>query len=61
MNNRIKQTVLEMLRMGSDPNDILDMLSMATADLGDAIDYKNDKSTGYLEYYLAIKDSDFRP
>lgn len=61
MNNRIKQVVLEMLRMGANPNDVLNMLSVATGDLGDAIEYKDDRSTGYLEYFLAIKESDFRP
>lgn len=61
MNNRIKQVVLEMLRMGANPNEVLNMLSVATGDLGDAIEYRDEKSTGYLEYYLAIKDADFRP
>lgn len=60
MVNKIKLAVLEMLRMGGDPHEILAILSRAYHDLDSARDYvpTNDD---VFEYHKAIKDADFRP
>lgn len=60
MENKIKQAVLEMLRMGGDPHEILAILSRTYHDLDEARDFipvNND----IAEYNKAIKDADFRP
>lgn len=60
MENKIKQVVLEMLRMGEDPHEVLSTLSETYRSLSDARDYIP-KSSDTFEFYTAIRDADFRP
>lgn len=58
--NKIKQAVLEMLRMGVSVATINDALNKAYADLQQAVNYKP-MNTDVGEYHQAIIDADFRP
>jgi hypothetical protein len=58
--DRIKQVVLELLRSGEDPHEVLTSLSRAYKQVDTARDYIP-LEEDYLDYYKAIKDADFRP
>lgn len=59
MNGKLKQCILEMLRMGEDPDEVQRALAMAYEDVGKARTYKGENQVA--EFAQAIKDSDFRP
>lgn len=59
MNSKLKQCILEMLRMGEDPEEIQRALGQAWEDVGKAIHYKGVNQVA--EFAQAIKDADFRP
>lgn len=60
MNDKIKQAVLEMLRMGANPDDVTDLLLQTSRDLQTAKEYRT-KQVGFYDYVTAMHDSDFRP
>ena len=60
MENKIKQAVSEMLRMGEDPHEVSELLAKAYQRLKEARDY-TPVDEEYIEYVQAIKDADFRP
>lgn len=60
MENKIKQAILEMLRMGEDPHELLTILSSAYHNLSEARDYVP-VGNDIQDYAQAIKESDFRP
>jgi hypothetical protein len=59
MNEKLKQCILEMLRMGEDPYAIQKALGHAWEDIGKAVTYKGENQVA--EFAKAIKDADFRP
>jgi uncharacterized protein (DUF433 family) len=59
INEKLKQCILEMLRMGEDPMEIQKALGIAYEDVYKAINYKGVDQVS--EFAKAIKDSDFRP
>jgi hypothetical protein len=59
INEKLKQCILEMLRMGEDPLEIQKALGTAYYDVEKAINYKGGNQV--TEFAQAIKDSDFRP
>lgn len=59
MDARIKQLVLEMLRMGEEPEVIQQSLIRATRLLGDVEAYQPNHDMA--DFYRAYKDADFRP
>lgn len=59
MNDKLKQCILEMLRMGEDPDVLQTALATAYEDVGKAKRYKGENQVA--EFAQAIKDSDFRP
>lgn len=58
--NKVKQAVLELLRMGVSVASINDMLNKAYADLQQAVNYQP-MNHDIGEYHQAIRDADFRP
>lgn len=59
INDKLKQCILEMLRMGEDPIEIQKALGIAYEDVYKAMNYKGQNQVA--EFAQAIKDSDFRP
>jgi hypothetical protein len=59
MDARIKQVVLEMLRMGVDPEVVHDSMKEAMCLLGGIKSYKPNHDMA--DFYRAYKDADFRP
>ena len=59
INEKLKQCILEMLRMGEDPAEIQNALGTAYHDVEKARTYKG--ADQVAEFAKAIKDSDFRP
>lgn len=59
INEKLKQCILEMLRMGESPLDIQQALGVAFHDVEKAMNYKG--ANQVAEFAQAIKDSDFRP
>jgi replication-associated recombination protein RarA len=59
INDKLKQCILEMLRMGEDPDKIQRALAYAYEDVGKAKTYEGQNQVA--EFAKAIKDSDFRP
>lgn len=59
INDKLKQCILEMLRMGENPDEIQRALAMAYEDVGKAVNYKGYNQVA--EFAQAIKDADFRP
>jgi hypothetical protein len=59
MDARIKQVVLEMLRMGEDPDSIYESMKEAVCLLGGIKSYKPNHDMA--DFYRAYKDADFRP
>jgi hypothetical protein len=59
INEKLKQCILEMLRMGEDPAEIQHALGTAYHDVEKARTYKG--ANQVAEFAQAIKDSDFRP
>ena len=59
INDKLKQCILEMLRMGEDPYQIQKALGHAWEDVAKAVNYKGGDQVA--EFAQAIKDSDFRP
>lgn len=59
MNDKLKQCILEMLRMGEDPYQVQKALGHAWEDVGKAMNYKGENQIA--EFAKAIKDADFRP
>jgi hypothetical protein len=59
MDARIKQLVLEMLRMGEDPEQITTSLIQASKLLHDVKGYVPNHDMA--DFYRAYKDADFRP
>jgi hypothetical protein len=59
MDARIKQVVMEMLRMGEDPEEITKSLGEAYKLMFEVKDYK--PSHDLADFYRAYKDADFRP
>ena len=59
MDARIKQLVLEMLRMGENPEEIQKSLEQAYGLLHHVKDYEPNHDMA--DFYRAYKDADFRP
>ena len=59
MDARIKQVILEMLRMGEDPTDIHDSMKEAISLLGGLKTYTPNHDMA--DFHRAYKDADFRP
>lgn len=59
MDARIKQLVLEMLRMGEEPEVIQQSLIRATRLLGEVEEYEPNHDMA--DFHRAYKDADFRP
>lgn len=59
MNDKLKQCILEMLRMGEDPSEISTALREATGYLSMVKDYKPNHDMA--DFYRAYKDADHRP
>jgi hypothetical protein len=59
MDARIKQLILEMLRMGEDPSKIQESLSEAHGYLHSVKTYQPNHDMA--DFYRAYKDADFRP
>lgn len=59
MDARIKQVLLEMLRMGEDPNNILTSLEEAHSYVHNVKTYEPNHDMA--DFYRAYKDADFRP
>jgi uncharacterized protein (DUF433 family) len=59
INDKLKQCILEMLRMGEDPDKIQEALGVAYHDVEKARTYKGQNQVA--EFAQAIKDADFRP
>lgn len=59
INQKLKQCILEMLRMGEDPYVLQHALGVAYEDLGKARNYKGENQVA--EFAQALKDADFRP
>lgn len=59
INQKLKQCILEMLRMGEDPDMIQHALGVAYEDIGKARHYKGENQVA--EFAQALKDANFRP
>ena len=59
MNEKLKQCIMEMLRMGEDPEVISTSLAKALDLLHYVKDYKPNHDIA--DFYRAYKDADFRP
>ena len=59
MQSKLKQCILEMLRMGEDPVEIQKSLEEAFHKLNGIKEYKPDHDVP--DFYRALKDADFRP
>jgi hypothetical protein len=59
MDARIKQVVMEMLRMGEDPEEITKSLGEAYGLMFDVKKYSPNHDLA--DFYRAYKDADFRP
>jgi hypothetical protein len=59
MNEKLKQCIMEMLRMGEDPDSVCKSLSFAYDCLHNIKGYK--PSHDMADLYRAWKDADFRP
>lgn len=59
MDSKIKQVLLEMLRMGADPNDLMTSLAEAHSILHNVKTYTPNHDMA--DFYRAYKDADHRP
>lgn len=59
MNEKLKQCILEMLRMGEDPNTIAQSLEDAQSKMIGLKDWRPNHDMA--DFYRAYKDADFRP
>lgn len=59
MNEKLKQCVMELLRMGVSPDDVTSSLREATGYMSMIKDYKPNHDLA--DFYRAFKDADHRP
>jgi hypothetical protein len=59
MNEKLKQCILEMLRMGADPDELQESLRQAVNHMATVKTYKPNHDLA--DFYRAYKDADFRP
>lgn len=59
MEGKLKQAVLECLRMGEDPNEVYKVLERLAGLITEAVHYKPQNAVA--DFYQAIQDAKYRP
>jgi hypothetical protein len=59
MNDKLKQCVMEMLRMGEDPDKVLAYIEILHRSMSKVKDYQPNHDVA--DFHRAWKDADFRP